>query len=172
MPKKIIPSEIIEKRIFLIRGKKVMLDKDLASLYGITTGNFNKAVKRNNNRFPHEFMFRLSKVEYDSLRFQFGILEKGQHSKYLPYAFTEYGVAMLSSILGSERAIQVNIQIIKTFVRMREMVISNRILRLKIEVMERKYDGKFKIIFEAIRRLIEKDRIEPMKIIGFRDKKK
>jgi hypothetical protein len=168
----LIPQEIIENKIYLIRGKKVMLDRDLAVLYEITTGNFNKAIKRNTERFPEEFMFQLSKDEYNSLRFQIGILEKGRHSKYLPYVFTEYGVAMLSSVLNSKRAIHVNIQIIKTFVRLREMIISNRQLRLKLEVMERKYDKQFLVAFNAIKCLIKKDKIEPKKIVGFRDRKK
>jgi hypothetical protein len=168
----LIPQEIIENKIYLIRGKKVMLDRDLAILYKIATGNFNKSVKRNKERFPEEFMFQLSKNEYNSLRFQIGILEKGQHSKYLPYVFTEYGVAMLSSILNSKHAIQVNIQIIKTFVQLREMIISNRRLRLKIEEMEKKYDKQLRVAFDAIRRLIEKDEIEPARIIGFRNRKK
>ena len=114
----IISQEIIENKIYLIRGKKVMLDSDLAKLYEIETKAFNRAVKRNFERFPEEFMFQLSKEEYTSLRYQIGTLKRGQHSKFLPYVFTEYGVAMLSSVLNSKRAIQVNIQIIKTFVRL------------------------------------------------------
>ena len=166
------PQEIIENKIYLIRGKKVMLDRDLAVLYEITTGNFNKAVRRNMDRFPGEFMFQLSKAEYDSLRFQFGILKRGQHSKFLPFVFTEYGVAMLSSVLNSKRAILVNIQIIKTFVNLREMIVSNRELRLKIEAMEKNYNKRFVAVFDAIRRLLEAHRKEPTKIIGFRDRKK
>jgi hypothetical protein len=168
----LVSQEITERKIYLIRGKKVMLDKDLASLYGVTTGNFNKAVKRNINRFPEEFMFQLSKAEYDSLRFQIGILKRGLHSKYLPYVFSEYGVAMLSGILNSEGAVQANIQIIKTFVRLREMAINNRALRLKIEAMERKYDKKFAVVFDAIRRLLDMHAEEPVRIMGFTEKKK
>ncbi len=114
-----IPDERITDKIFLIRGRKVMIDRDLAQLYGVTTGNFNKAVKRNAKRFPEDFMFQLTKEEDASLRFQFGTLKRGQHTKYLPNAFTEQGVAMLSGVLNSERAIQVNIQIIRIFVRLR-----------------------------------------------------
>lgn len=129
-------------------------------------------------------MFQLTKEETKnwksqtviskSLRSQFVILEKGRgrYSKYLPYVFTEQGVAMLSSVLKSKQAIQVNIQIMRTFTKIQEMIVSNKALREKIEAMERKYDGKFKIVFEAIKRLIEKDAIEPAKIIGFRDRKK
>ena len=104
-----VPAEIIHSKIFFIRGQKVILDKDLAHLYGVTTGNLNKAVKRNNERFPEDFMFQLTNAEGDSLRFQIGSLKRGQHLKYLPYAFTEQGVAMLSSVLKSPRAIQVNV---------------------------------------------------------------
>jgi phage regulator Rha-like protein len=169
-----IPQEIIENKIYLIRETKVMLDSDLAKLYEIETKAFNRAVKRNLERFPEEFMFQLSKAEYDSLRYQFGTLKRGQHSKYLPYVFTEYGVAMLSSVLNSKRAIQVNIQIIKTFVRLREMLVSNRALRLKIEAMEKKYDKRFVAVFDAIRKLLHVHTKESVKIIGFadRDKKK
>lgn len=185
MQNKIIPSEIIENRIFLIRGKKVMFDRDLAKLYGVTTRVLNQSVSRNATRFPEDFMFQLTKDEMgnwksqfttsnygDSLRSQIVILKRGQHIKYRPYVFTEQGVAMLSSVLRSERAIRVNIQIMRTFTKIREMIVSNKALREKIEAIERKYDGKFKIVFEAIRRLIEKDRIEPAKIIGFKCKKK
>jgi len=168
----IIPNEIIENRIFLIRGKKVMFDRDLAKLYGVLTKNLNKAVSRNIERFPEDFMFQLTKEEYDSLRFQFGTLKRGQHSKYFSYAFTEQGVAMLSSVLRSERAIRVNIQIMRTFTTIREMIVSNKGLREKIESMERKYDTKFKVVFDVIKRLIDKDKIEPVKIIGFRDRNK
>lgn len=168
----LIPQELIENKIYFIRGRKVMLDRDLAVLYGIKTGNFNKAVQRNIERFPDEFMFQLSKAEYDSLRFQFGILKRGQHSKYLPYVFSEYGVAMLSSVLNSNRAIQVNIQIIKTFVRLKELVVSNRALRLKVEAMEKKYDKRFVAVFDAIRKLLNIHSRDPVKIIGFADKSK
>ena len=181
----IVTNEIIENRIFLIRGRKVMFDRDLAKLYGVTTKVLNQSVSRNTTRFPEDFMFRLTKEEAviwksqivtsnygDSSRSQIVTLKRGQNIKYQPNVFTEQGVAMLSSVLKSERAIRVNIQIMRTFTKIREMVASNKALREKIEAMERKYDGKFKVIFEAIRCLIEKDQIEPMKIIGFRDKKK
>lgn len=166
----IIPNEIIENRIFLIRGKKVMFDRDLARLYGAKTKNLNKAVKRNTDRFPRDFMFQLT--ESESSRFQFGTLKRGQNIKYQPFVFTEQGVAMLSSVLKSKQAIRVNIQIMQTFTKIREMVVSNKALREKIEAMERKYNGKFKIVFEAIKRLIEKDKVEPAKIIGSHNRKK
>ena len=169
----IVPSEIIENRIFLIRGKKVMLDKDLAKLYGVPTKVLNQSVSRNVDRFPEDFMFRLTKEESDnSLRSQIVTLKRGRHLKYQPYVFTEQGVAMLSSVLKSKQAIRVNIQIMRTFTKIREMIVSNKVLREKIEKMERKYDGQFRVVFDAIKRLIEKDKIEPVKIVGFRDRKK
>jgi len=103
-----------------------MLDRDLAKLYGVTTGNLNKAVKRNQSRFPKEFMFQLTKEEANSLRFQFGSLKRGQHSKYIPFAFTEHGILMLSSVLNSERAIQVNILIMRAFTKLREILLSHK----------------------------------------------
>lgn len=162
----IVPQEVIENKILLIRGRKVMLDKDLAALYGVTTSNLNKALKRNIKRFSEDFMFRLTKEEYDSLRFQFGILKRGKHSKYLPHAFTENGVAMFSSVLNSERAVQVNIQIMRTFTKLREMLLTHRDLRQKIEEMEKKYDYQFTIVFDAIKQLLELP-AKPKKPIGF-----
>ena len=161
-----IVEHVIVQKIFIIRGKKVMLDKDLASLYGVLTKNLNKAVMRNIDRFPADFMTRLTKKEYDSLRFQTGTLEKGAHSKYLPYAFTEQGVAMLSSVLRSQRAIQVNIAIMRTFVRLREILSTHKKLAKKINDLENKYDGQFKIVFEAIRRLMAEEE-KPKTPIGF-----
>lgn len=167
MKKLIVPNEKIENRIFLIRGKKVMFDRDLARLYGVETRDLNKAVKRNLNRFPEDFMFQLTKNELQNLMFHFGTSNRGGTRK-MPYTFTEQGVAMLSSVLRSKQAIRVNIQIMRTFTKIREMIVSNKALREKIEAMEQKYDGEFKIIFEAIKRLVEKDRVEPVKIIGFK----
>lgn len=156
-----LPVEIIQNKILLIRGQKVMLDRDLANLYGVTTGNLNKAVKRNIVRFPDDFMFTLSKKESDSLRFQFGSLNRGGHFKYSPLAFTEQGVAMLSSVLKSKRAIQVNIQIMRVFVKLKEILASHRDLARKIEDLERKFQDKFDdhdkkiiLIFEAIKQLL------------------
>jgi hypothetical protein len=149
-----IPGERIEKAILLIRGQKVILDRDLAELYGVTTGNLNKAVKRNLDRFPPDFMFQLKQEEYESLRFQFGILKKGQHSKYLPYAFTEQGVAMLSSVLRSKRAVHVNIEIMRAFMRLRQFLSAHKELEQKLEEMEMKYDEQFQVVFEAIRQLM------------------
>jgi len=164
-----IPAERIEKAIVLVRGQKVMLDRDLAELYGVTTGNLNKAVKRNLDRFPPDFMFQLKQEEYESLRFQFGILKKGQHSKYLPYAFTEQGVAMLSSVLRSKRAVHVNIEIMRAFVRLRQFLSAHKELEQKLEEMEMKYDEQFQVVFEAIRQLMTPPD-PPRKRIGFEAK--
>ncbi len=157
--KELIPQEIIEKKIFLIRRHKVMLDSDLAFLYGVTTFNLNKAVKRNIERFPEDFMFQLTKKEWESLRFQFGILKtgRGKHRKYLPYAFTEQGVAMLSSVLRSKRAIQVNIVIMRTFVKIKAILSAHKKVAYKLSELERKiekHDEEIQSIFEAIRQLI------------------
>jgi len=163
----IVPAEIIEQKILLLRGKKVMLDRDLATLYGVETKMFNRAVKRNIERFPDDFMFQLTKEEYNELlRYQFGTLKRGQHSKYLPYAFTENGVAMLSSVLNSKRAIQVNIQIMRTFTKIRELIATHKDLQKKIEDMEKKYDHQFKVVFDAIKQLLAKPEPKKKKI-GF-----
>ena len=159
----------IENKIFHIRSKKVMIDKDLAELYDVETRALIQTVKRNIERFPEEFMFQLTEKETKLLecsRSQFVILKRGQNIKYLPYAFTEQGVAMLSSVLKSKRAIQVNIQIMKTFTKIREMLDSHRFLRRKIEAMERKYDYKFKVVFDAIKQLITVQE-KPKSKIGF-----
>ncbi|MEE9604045.1 MAG: ORF6N domain-containing protein [Candidatus Scalindua sp.] len=162
-----IPEETIEGKILLIRHKKVMLDTDLALLYEVEIRALNQAVKRNIERFPGDFMFQLTKGEYESLRSQFVTLRRGQHRKYLPYAFTEQGVAMLSSVLNSKRAIQVNIQIMRAFIKLREMLLTHKELKQKIEAMERKYDYQFKIVFDAIKKLLEPPE-KPKGKIGFR----
>ncbi|TET67021.1 MAG: ORF6N domain-containing protein [Candidatus Aminicenantes bacterium] len=169
--KAVIPVEQIESIILLIRGQKVILDHGLAELYGVTTGNLNKAVKRNIDRFPNDFMFQLTAEEYKSLRFHFGILEKGRHSKYLPYAFTEQGVAMLSSVLKSKRAVQVNIEIIRAFVRLRRMLSAHKGLERKLIALEKKYDEQFKVVFDAIRALMAPPE-KPRKKIGFQVKER
>ncbi len=154
LAKNLIPQERIEGKIYLIRGKKVMLDHDLAFLYGVETKQFKRAVKRNITRFPEDFMFELTNEEYQNLRCQFGTSSWGGR-RYLPCVFTEQGVAMLSSVLNSERAIQVNIQIIRAFTKLRELMMTHKDLQRKIEEMEKKYDRKFQIVFEAIKRLLE-----------------
>jgi len=157
----LVPVEIIQNKIYLIRGHKVMLDRDLAELYEVMTKNLNKAVRRNLERFPDDFMFQLTKQEADSSRFQIGTLKRGQNIKYLPYVFTEQGVAMLSSVLQSKRSIQVNIQIMRVFVKLKEMMISHKDLARKIEDLERKFQDKFKehdqkfiLVFNAIKDLL------------------
>ena len=143
-----------------------MLDHDLAEMYGVETRVLKQSVRRNIDRFPDDFMFELTKKEQDSLRSQTVILKRGQHSKYPPFAFTEQGVAMLSSVLNSDRAITVNIAIIRTFTRLRTMIASHDDLKRKIEAMEKKYDQQFRIVFEAITQLIEEDE-KPKKKIGY-----
>ena len=165
--KGLVPQEIIESKILLLRGKKVILDRDLAVLYGVETKALKQAVKRNLKRFPDDFMFQLTEEEArELLRSQNVTLKRGQHFKYLPYVFTENGVAMLSSVLSSEQAILVNIQIMRTFTRLREILATHGELKLKIEEMEKKYDGQFRVVFEAIRQLMAPP-VKPRKKIGF-----
>ena len=155
----LVPTEQIERLILLLRGHKAMLDADLAELYGVPTKVFNQAVKRNKDRFPSDFMFQLTDKEFHSLRSQIVTLEtgRGRHRKYLPYAFTEQGVAMLSSVLRSKRAVQVNIEIMRAFVRLREMLATHKDLARKLEALERKFeshDMHIRSLFEAIRQLM------------------
>jgi hypothetical protein len=151
-----MPAERIESRILLIRGQKVILDADLAALYEVEAKALNQAVKRNTKRFPEDFMFQLTAEEAGVLRSQIVTLKtgRGRHRKYLPYAFTEQGIAMLSSVLRSERAILVNIEIMRAFVRLRQMLVSNAQLARKLAALEGKYDAQFKIVFDAIRKLM------------------
>jgi len=153
MDNDLIPAEIIERRIFILRGRKVMLDRDLAALYGVETKALNRAVRRNAYRFPSDFMLELTSAEMKNLRCQFGTSSWGGQ-RYSPYAFTENGVAMLSSVLKSRRAVEVNIQIMRTFTRLRELLAGHADLRRKIEELERRYDGQFRVVFEAIRGLL------------------
>jgi len=160
-----VPDEKIISRIFLIRGKKVMVDKDLAELYRVETKVLIQSVKRNIKRFPRDFMFQLTKDEFIDLRSQFVTSNWGGR-RYYPYAFTEQGVAMLSSVLNSDRAIQVNIQIIRTFTQLRELLSTNKDLKEKIENMEKKYDKQLREIFEAIKHLLM-EKTKPKEPIGF-----
>jgi hypothetical protein len=168
-------SEFIERRIYLIHGQKVMLDSDLAELYGVTTFNLNKAVKRNAGRFPEDFMFQLSKEETESLRFQIGMSKPGRGGRrYLPYVFTEQGVAMLSSILSSERAVLVNVAIMRTFVKLRQLLATHKDLAEKLAFLEVKYqkhNKDLKVVFEAIRRLMSPEKPPRHRQIGFRMEK-
>jgi hypothetical protein len=151
--KELILRETIGRKILLIRGHKVMLDKDLAELYEVTTGNLNKAVSRNLDRFPNDFMFNLTKKEFKNLIFHFGTSSWGGTRK-MPRAFTEQGVAMLSSVLRSQRAIQVNIEIMRAFVRLRRILASHKDLARRLDELEKKYDTQFKVVFDAIRQLM------------------
>lgn len=163
-------SQIVEK-IYYIRGLKVMLDKDLAEMYGVDTRNLNKAVKRNLQRFPEDFMFQLSKEEFENLMFQIGTSSSTWGgTRKLPYAFTEQGVAMLSSVLRSEIAIQVNIQIIRVYTRMRQLLLDNKELWQKIESIERnllKKDEEIQGIFKILKQLLVKPE-KPREPIGFK----
>ena len=161
----IVPMERIYKSILLIRGHKIILDKDLAGLYGVSTSNLNKAVTRNIRRCPEDFMFRLSKGEFEDLKFHFGTSSWGGTRK-LPRAFTEQGVAMLSSVLRSRRAIEVNIAIMRTFVKLREILATNKALRRKIEAMERRYDEQFKLVFKVLSEMVMPDK-QPKARIGY-----
>lgn len=166
----LVPAERIEKRIFLVRGQKVMLDSDLAELYGVETRALIQAVRRNIDRFPGDFMFQLEYQEVRTLRSQIVILKvgRGKHRKYLPYVFTEQGVAMLSSVLRSKRAVRVNVEIMRAFVRLREMLRSHKDLARRLAELEKKYDAKFKVVFDAIFKLMEPPPIKPKRRIGFR----
>jgi hypothetical protein len=150
----IVPAERIERLILLIRGHKVILDTDLAALYSVETKQLIRAVKRNLPRFPDDFMFQLNKEESENLRYHFGTSSQWGGRRYLPYAFTEQGVAMLSSVLKSRRAVQVNIEIMRTFVRLRRILASHAELARKLDSLEKKYDAQFKVVFDAIRQLM------------------
>lgn len=167
----VLADDIISNKIYFIREKKIMLDKDLAELYGVTTGNLNKAVKRNIKRFPDDFMFRLTKHEFDNLIFQTGISSWGG-TRNLPYAFTEQGVAMLSGVLNSDRAILVNIQIMRIFTKLREMLIENLSLRIEVEAIKKKLENQDKnieLVFSYLDELIEKqEKPQPRTQIGYR----
>ena len=169
MKRKIISAERVLQSIRWIRGQKVLLDSDLATLYGVTTGNLNKAVKRNVNRFPSDFMFQLEPEELANLKFQFGIPSWGGRRRSRPYVFTEQGIAMLSSVLNSERAVKVNIAIMRAFVKLRRMLDTNRELAQKFSELERrvgKHDEEIVEILEAIRQLMTPPE-KPPREIGF-----
>ena len=166
----LIAIERIEHAIYLIRGEKVMLDRDLASLYGVETKILNRAVKRNLRRFPSDFMFQVTTDEADVLRCQIGTSKKGSGGRrYLPYVFTEQGVAMLSSVLNSERAVLVNIEIMRAFVKLRQMLASNAELSRRLDELESKYDKQFRTVFDAIRQLMTPP-VRDSKEIGFRSR--
>jgi hypothetical protein len=164
----LVPVELIERRIYLVRGHKVMLDSELAELYQVSTKVFNQAVSRNRNRFPEDFMFQLTVEEDQSLRSQIVTSKVGRGGRrYRAYVFTEQGVAMLSSVLNSERAVQVNIAIMRAFVRLREMLESNKELAAKLDDLEQKYDSQFRVVFQAIRKLMAAPSAPKSRRIGF-----
>lgn len=166
----LIAQEVLENKIHCIRGQKVMLDRDLASLYGVPTKYLNQQVRRNIERFPNDFMFSLETAEEDSLRLQFATSKKGRGGqRYATLVFTEQGVAMLSSVLNSERAIYVNIAIMRAFVHLRRILTAHTDLSKKLEALERTYDKRFSVVFEVLRRLMKEDE-KPKPEIGFRIK--
>ena len=159
MNESIIPIEVIENKIYFIRNVKVMLDSDLASLYEVDTSQLKRQVRRNIDRFPEDFMFELTSIEYEILRCQIGILKKGQHAKYLPMAFTEQGVAMLTSILNSKTAIIVNIQIIRVFTKIREVLVDTLNLKIEIDNIKKKlnnHDKNIELVFSYLDEMMDK----------------
>jgi phage regulator Rha-like protein len=167
----IIPVERIERKIYFIRRQKVMIDRDLAELYGVETRVLNQSVRRNIKRFPEDFMFHLSKEETDIWKSQIVITNKERMGlRRRPYAFTQEGIAMLSGVLNSERAIQVNIEIMRTFVKLRKMLASNAGLARKLKDLEKKYDERFAVVFEAIQALMDPPEKKKRKIGFSREK--
>ncbi len=163
----IVPIRRIEQLIIMVRGQKVMLDAHLAELYGVETKMLTRAVRRNIERFPDDFMLQLTAEEFEILRRQFGTSSRWGGRRYQPYVFTEQGVAMLSSVLRSRRAVLVNVTIMRAFVKLREMLASHRGLAHRLDEMEGKYDAQFKVVFDAIRQLMSPSE-EPRARIGFR----
>jgi hypothetical protein len=170
--KSLIRHERIERSIFLIRGHKVMLDTDLATLYEVPTRRLNEAVKRNLKRFPPDFMFQLSEEEAERLRSQFATSKGRGGRRYLPYVFTEFGVAMLSSVLNSDRAILVNIEIMRVFGRLRQLLASHADLLRRLDEIEKRYDHQFRVVFEAIRELMAPAEGRPKERMGFNTERK
>jgi phage regulator Rha-like protein len=163
-----IPDESIINKIYVIRDQKVMLDKDLAELYDVETKQLKRQVRRNINRFPESFMFELTKEENEILRSQFGTLKRGGHSKYPPFAFTEHGILMLSSVLNSEMAIKMSVQIIETFVQLRKLANNYDEIMNKMQQMESQYNEQFSEIYEVLQRLLSKPEEKPTNKIGYK----
>jgi len=164
----LIPNEIISSKIYFIRGQKVMIDRDLALLYDVETKYLKRQVRRNINRFPSNFMFELTVEENQELRYQFGTLKQGRHSKYSPFVFTEHGILMLSSILNSDNAIKMSLQIIDTFVQLRKLATNYEELLNKIQQIESQYNNQFSEIYEVLQKLLEKPKTTPRKKIGYK----
>jgi len=167
----IIYEENIANCICFIRGEKVMIDSDLAALYGVSTKRINQAVKRNIERFPSEFMFQLTEIEKQEVITKCDHLQKIKYSPYLPFAFTEHGTIMIASLLNSPRAVAVSIQVVRTFVKLRSVLSSHKELAKKIEDMEAKYDEQFRLVFTAIKALMAEEDVKPRTPIGFKTKK-
>ncbi len=165
-----VPSERIEKSILLLRGQRVMLDSDLAVLYRVTTRRLNEQVKRNRDRFPEDFMFQLSQKELNGLRSQFATSRGWGGRRYLPFVFTEHGTVMLASVLSSPLAVRVNIQIVRAFIRLRELSLSHRYLSQRLNDLEKKYDRRFLVVFDAIRKLMSPTPESKSNSIGFRSR--
>ncbi len=165
MKESVVIREIIEERIFLLRGNKIMLDFHLAELYGTETKIIKRAVKRNKLRFPEDFCFELTQKEWENLRYQFGTSKWGG-IRYIPFAFTEQGVSMLSSVLRTKKAVQINIQIMRTFVQLRKIIALHKELSEKLEQLEKRHDTQFKIVFDALRELMNPPE-KPKRRIGF-----
>ena len=163
----VIPLKSITNAILFIRGHRVILDSDLANLYEVDTKALTRAVRRNIERFPEDFMFQLNDEEFENLRRHFGTSSQWGGRRYPPYAFTEQGVAMLSGVLHSERAVQVNIEIMRTFVKLREMLSGHKDLAKKLNNLEKKYDEQFKVVFDAIRQLMNTNDNKKKRSIGF-----
>ncbi len=170
--KSVIPVELIKSKIYLIRGQKVMLSLHLAELYQVDTRVLIQAVKRNRERFPEDFMFQLTDDEFLNLKSQIVISSWGGARRANPYAFTEQGVAMLSSVLRSKRAVQVNVQIMRAFVKLRRLLASHAFLARKLDELEKKYDKQFAVVFEVLRQLMELPPEKPRRKIGFTAREK
>lgn len=168
MNESIIPSESIINKIYEFRGQKVMLDSDIAELYGVETRRLKEQVRRNIGRFPEAFMFELSKEEHEALRSQFATLKRGQHSKYSPFVFTEHGILMLSSVLNSDIAIKMSVQIIETFVQLRKLANNYEEIMQKIKQMESQYNHQFSEIYQALQQLLSKPKETPRPKIGYK----
>ena len=164
-----IPNESINDKIYILRKQKVMLDRDLAKLYGVETKRLKEQVRRNLNRFPKSFMFELTTEEYSSLRTQFATLKHGTHFKYPPFVFTEHGILMLSSILNSEKAIKMSIQIIETFVQLRKLANNYEELLIKIQQIESRYSNQFAEIYEVLQKLLETPKNKLRTKIGYKN---
>jgi hypothetical protein len=167
MTGKVVPAEVIERKILIVRGQRVMLDRDLAELYGASTKRLNEQVKRNKRRFPDDFMFQLTEDEKNELVANCDRFSPLKHSTALPYAFTEHGALMLANVIKSATAIEVSILVVRAFARLREIIRTHKDLQRKIEDMEQKYDKQFRIVFEAIRELITPKEEKPKRRIGF-----